>query len=361
MSAFTVLLLAVGVVVLVAGGELLVRGGSGLGRALGLSPLLVGLTVVAFATSAPELAVSTDAALSGAPGLAVGNVVGSNITNVLLVLGLAALVLPVNVRAQLLSTDVPVMIAASVLLLLLALDGTVSRLDGTVLVVALVVYVVLSVRRARRRTGAGTGEPELRSRPLMDVGCVVVGVGLLVLGARLLVSAATTIAEAAGISDLVIGLTVVAIGTSLPEAATSVIAALRGERELAIGNVVGSNIFNATAVMGIAAAVAPGGVPVDAAAIRFDIPVMVVVAVALLPVIFTHGVIARWEAVVFLAYYAAYLTYLLLDADDHDALPAFSGVLVWFVLPLTAVTLVVLSTNELRRRRDTRTGSAPLP
>ena len=267
--------------------------------------------MVAFATSAPELAVSTDAALSGAPGLAVGNVVGSNITNVLLVLGLAALVLPVCVRAQLLTTDVPVMIAASVLLLLLlALDGTVSRLDGVVLVVALVVYVALSVRQARR-IGAGTGEPTMHSRPLVDMARVVVGVGLLVLGARLLVSAATTIAEAAGISDLVIGLTVVAIGTSLPEVATSVIAALRGERELAVGNVVGSSIFNVGAVMGIAAAVAPGGVPVDPAAIRFDIPVMVVVAVVLLPVIFTHGEIARWEAVTFLAYYAAYVTYLL--------------------------------------------------
>lgn len=361
MSAVPVLLLLVGLVVLVAGGELLVRGGSGLGRALGLSPLLVGLTVVAFATSAPELAVSTDAALSGAPGLAVGNVVGSNITNVLLVLGLAALVLPVCVRTQLLTTDVPAMIAASLLLLLVALDGTVSRLDGVVLVTALVVYVGLSVQHARRRSDARTGEPTSHARPLVDLARVAVGVGLLVLGARLLVSAATAIAEAAGVSDLVIGLTVVAIGTSLPEAATSVVAALRGERELAVGNVVGSSIFNVGAVMGVAAAVAPGGVPVDPAAIHFDIPVMVVVAVVLLPVIFTHGEIARWEAVVFLAYYAAYVAYLLLEADDHDALPAFSGVLVWFVLPLTAVTLVVLSSNEVKRRRRARAGPRLLP
>ena len=356
MSVTSVLVLVVGLGVLVAGGELLVRGGSGLGRSLGLSPLLVGLTVVAFATSAPELAVSTDAALSGAPGLAVGNVVGSNITNVLLVLGLAALVLPVGVRAQLVRTDVPVMIGASVLLLVLALDGTVSRLDGVLLVVALVVYVVASVRKTLGRTAdaPATDEAEQRSRPLVDVALVAVGVALLVLGARLLVTSATTIAEAAGVSDLVIGLTVVAIGTSLPEAATSVIAAVRGERELAIGNVVGSNIFNVGAVMGISASVAEGGVPVDAAAVRFDIPVMVVVAVALLPVVFTHREIARWEAAVFLAYYAAYVTYLLLDAEDHDALPAFSGALVWFLLPLTAATLVVLSSNEVRRRQEAR-------
>jgi len=263
------------------------------------------------------------------------------------------------VRAQLVRTDVPVMIVASVVLLLLALDGTISRLDGVLLVVALVVYVALSVRQALRR-GAETSAdgPEVRSRPLVDVALVVVGVALLVLGARLLVSAATTIAEAAGVSDLVIGLTVVAIGTSLPEAATSVIAAVRGERELAIGNVVGSNIFNIGAVMGISAGVADGGVPVDAAAVRFDIPVMVVVAVALLPVVFTHGEIARWEAVLFLGYYAAYVTYLLLDAEDHDALPAFSGVLVWFVLPLTAATLVVLSSHEVRRRREVRAAAS---
>ncbi|MDP3893538.1 calcium/sodium antiporter [Nocardioides sp.] len=357
MTLVTTLALVAGFVLLIAGGELLVRGGSNLGRALGLSPLVVGLTIVAFATSAPELAVSLDATLAGSPGLAVGNVVGSNITNVLLVLGLAAVVLPVVVRTQLVRVDVPVMVALSVLALLLMLDGSVDRLDGVVLVALLVGYIAWTVVLGRR---AGVEEPDAgapaptRSRPLVDVVLVVAGVALLVLGARLLVSAATDVAAAFGVSDLVIGLTVVAIGTSLPELATSVIAALRGEREMAIGNVVGSNIFNLTAVLGLTAAVAPGGVPVEAAALRFDVPVMVAVAVALLPVVFTGFTIARWEAGVFLAYYGAYVAYLLLAASDHAALSAFSGVMLGFVVPITALTLAVLVTYELRRHLQRR-------
>lgn len=368
MTAGTLLLLLAGFVVLVLGGELLVRGGSGLGRAFGLSPLVIGLTVVAFATSAPELAVSIDATLSGAPGLAVGNVVGSNITNVLLVLGLAALVLPVAVRHSLVRVDVPVLVGFSVLLLLLCLDGRVSTLDGLLLLVLLLGYTAFSVVAGRRQAeqdareaqDAGDVADEPPPRPLRDVVLVVAGLGLLVLGARWLVSAATTVAEAAGVSDLVIGLTVVAVGTSLPEIATSVIAALRGEREMALGNVLGSNVFNIGAVMGTTAFLAPGGVPVDPAAVRFDLPVMVAVAVALLPVVFTGFTVARWEAALFLAYYVAYVSYLLLAAGEHEALPAFSTVMLAFVVPLTVLTLAVTASYELGVRRERlRAGSAP--
>ncbi|MFN3603024.1 MAG: sodium:calcium antiporter, partial [Dietzia sp.] len=188
MTLVTALALVAGLVLLIGGGELLVRGGSNLGRALGLSPLVVGLTIVAFATSAPELAVSLDATLAGSPGLAVGNVVGSNITNVLLVLGLAALVLPVVVRSQIVRIDVPVMVALSVLALLLMLDGSVGRVDGVVLVALLGAYMILTVVRGRRD---GVEEPPTESgppatpRPLLDVGLVMVGVALLVGGARL--------------------------------------------------------------------------------------------------------------------------------------------------------------------------------
>ena len=352
-----VLSLVGGLVLLVLGGELLVRGGSGLGRAMGLSPLVVGLTIVAFATSAPELAVSLDATLSGSPGLAVGNVVGSNITNVLLVLGLSALLLPVVVGSQLIRTDVPVMVAVSVLVLLIALDGAVGRVEGVLLVVLLVAYVAWILRLSRRQgidlpvPGAAVAAAP---RPLRDAALVVVGVALLVLGARLLVGAATEIAGAFGVSDLVIGLTVVAVGTSLPELATSVIAAVRGQREMAIGNVVGSNIFNLTVVLGLTAAVAPGGVPVDPAALRFDLPVMVAVAVALVPIVFTGRVIARWEAGVFLAYFGVYVGYLLLQASDHDALPAFSAVMLAFVVPITVLTLVVLMAYEVGVRKGRR-------
>ncbi|GIG39295.1 calcium/sodium antiporter [Cellulomonas phragmiteti] len=366
----TVALLVLGLVLLVVGGELLVRGGSGLGRAVGLSPLVIGLTVVAFATSAPELAVSVDAAVSGAPGIAVGNVVGSNISNILLVLGLAALVLPIAVRSQLVRVDVPVMVVFSVLALVAAWDGAVSRPEGVVLLAALVAYVVMSLRIARRpgeqapvddaaAAPATDDDAPPRPRPLRDVGLVLAGVALLVLGARLLVGSATTIAQAVGLSDLVIGLTVVAIGTSLPEVATSVIAAVRGEREMAIGNVLGSNIFNIGAVLGLTALIAPDGVPVADAAIRFDLPVMVVVALVVLPVVFTGAQISRWEAVAFLAYYVAYIAYLLLAAADHDALPVLSTALVWFVAPMTALLLALLTAHEFRARRRRRAEHRP--
>jgi cation:H+ antiporter len=360
-SVLTFVLLAVGFLALIAGGEVLVRGASGLARSLGLSPLVIGLTVVSFATSAPELAVTLDASLSGRPGLAVGNVVGSNIVNVLLVLGFSALFLPLAVRSAVTKRDVPVMIALSVLLLVLALDGSVSQLDGVVLVLLLLAYVAYSVRAGRRHykedradEESGADEGVKPHRPWVDAILVLAGVALLVVGARSLVTSATEIATALGLSELIIGLTVVAIGTSLPELATSVVAAARGERELAVGNVVGSNIFNIGAVMGIVATVSPGGVPVEPSAVNFDLPVMVAVAVALLPIAFTGYGIARWEGGLFVAYYAAYTLFLLLDATTHDALPEYSALMLTFVVPLTALTLMLLAVYELGVRKGRR-------
>jgi cation:H+ antiporter len=362
LSLLTFVLLAVGFLALIAGGEVLVRGASGLARSLGLSPLVIGLTVVSFATSAPELAVTLDASLSGRPGLAVGNVVGSNIVNVLLVLGFSALFIPLAVRSAVTKRDVPVMIVLSVLLLGLTLDGSVSQLDGVVLLLLLLAYVVYSVRAGRRqhsadRTAEEPGADEGAkppSRPWVDALLVLGGVALLVVGARSLVTSATDIATVLGLSELIIGLTVVAIGTSLPELATSVIAAVRGERELAVGNVVGSNIFNIGAVMGLVAAVSPGGVPVEPSAVNFDLPVMVAVAVALLPIAFTGYGIARWEGGLFVAYYAAYTLFLLLDATTHDALPEYSALMLTFVAPLTALTLMLLAVYELGVRKGRR-------
>ncbi|MBS41646.1 MAG: sodium:calcium antiporter [Nocardioides sp.] len=344
----TILALLGGLVLLVSGGETLVRGGSGLGRTLGLSPLVIGLTVVALATSAPELAVSVDASLRGSPGVAVGNVVGSNITNVLLVLGVAALVLPVAVGRTLVRVDAPVMLALSALFWLLVLDGTVGRWDGVLLVVLVLVYLGWSVRVARRapaegvEQSAGDAAEEPARGPAVDALLVAVGVAMLVVGARLLVGAATELATAWGLSDLVIGLTVVAIGTSLPEVATSVVAALKGQPDLAIGNVVGSCTMNLGLVMGTTAVVAPAdGVPVEASAVNFDVPFMVATALALLLVSATQRLVTRREGAVLVAYYVAYVAYLLLASADHDALGAFSTVMLGFVVPLTVVAALV--------------------
>ncbi|GGC74298.1 calcium/sodium antiporter [Hoyosella rhizosphaerae] len=358
MSAIALLSLVGGFVLLVGGGEFLVRGATSLARSIGMSALVVGLTVVSFATSAPELAVSTGAALSGYPGLAIGNVVGSNIANIFLILGVGALMAPLIVKSQIIRVDIPIMIGFSVVLLVVALDGSISRVNGIILFVMLLIYLAVTVTSAQRSPRpeveddvAPVIESDSRAKQAaMSTLLVVIGVGLLVVGAQLLVNGATSIAAAFGLSDLVIGLTVVAIGTSLPELATAVIAVRKGEVDIAVGNIVGSNIFNIGAVLGITAVIAPSGIEVAPGAVGFDIPIMIAVALVLLPVAFTGLAIARWEGGVFVVFYAAYLGYLVLDATDHDALEPFGAAMLWFVIPITAFWLVLLAAHEGRKR-----------
>jgi cation:H+ antiporter len=348
-----VLLLIVGLVILTVGAEMLVRGASGIAARLGISPLIIGLTVVAFGTSAPELAVSVSSALSGQADIALGNVLGSNIFNVLFILGLSALIIPLTVARQLVRVDVPIMVGVSVLVLILGLDGSIGRWNGAFLFAGLLAYIGLQVILARREKQAlaleeipGAGVP---GRVLFNVGLVVVGLIALVLGSKLLVSAAVAIAQGFGISELVVGLTIVAAGTSLPEVATSVVAALKGERDIAVGNVVGSNVFNLLGVLGLASALSPDGIKVAGQALQFDLPVMVAVAVACLPIFATGREIARWEGGLFLAYYIAYTTWLVMTATGNGALAAYEAAMLWFVLPLTAITLGIIWVRQIRQ------------
>ena len=359
MDLVTVGSFAAGLALLVVGAESLVRGASRLALAAGISPLVVGLTVVAYGTSAPEMAVSVKSALQGDVGadLALGNVVGSNIFNVLFILGLSATIAPLVVNQQLVWLDVPILIGASTLVLLLGLDGRISRLDGVLLFGGAVAYTALLIVQSRRESKAmkqeyeeafGADPPKSAAGWIANLALVAVGLALLVLGARWLVEAATSVARVFGVSDLVIGLTIVAAGTSMPEVATSVIATIRGERDIAVGNVVGSNLFNLLAVLGLSSIVSPNGVGVAKAALSFDLPVMIAVAIACLPIFFTGHLIARWEGLLFLSYYVAYTAYLILASQQHDALPAFSTVMLEFVLPLTVVTIALLAVRSWR-------------
>ncbi len=361
----TLVFLIAGLILLVVGAEGLVRGASRLAAAAGISPLVIGLTVVAYGTSMPETVVSVVSSLKGQPDLALGNVVGSNIFNVLFILGVAALIVPLVVSRQLVRLDVPIMIGASFLLVALGFDGGLSRVDGTLLFGGAVAYTWFLIRQSRKesrdqRVAKGEDEfaTEFGTKPgrgrfawLVDVGFLAGGLGALVLGSRWLVDAAVTFAKAFGVSELVIGLTIVAAGTSLPEVATSIVASIRGERDIAVGNVVGSNIFNILCVLGLASLVSPTGVAISPAALSFDIPVMIAVALACLPIFFTDHLIARWEGGLFLAYYVAYTAYLVLAATKHDALAGYSNVMVVAVLPLTAVTLFVLGVRAFRAGR----------
>ncbi|MGV3516289.1 calcium/sodium antiporter [Luteitalea sp.] len=349
----TLLFFVAGLAGLVAGAELLVRGASKLALSFGLSPLVVGLTVVAFGTSAPEVAVSVGAVLEGETNIAIGNVVGSNILNVLLILGVSALITPLVVHLQLIRQEVPIMIGASVLLLLFALDGRLALHETALLAAGVVAYTVFLVVQSRRASGEGTADYDAEVRPApagavdaslpVQLLLIVVGLALLVLGARGLVHAAVTVAQRLGLSDVVIGLTVVALGTSMPEIATSLTAAFKGERDMAVGNVVGSNTFNILGCLGLSGLVAgTQGLQVPAAVLNFDLWVMLAVALACLPVFMTGRQIARWEGAVFVGYYLAYTAYLVLAAQQHAAaLSAFSAVMLSFVVPLTVITLVV--------------------
>ncbi|MBK7062799.1 MAG: calcium/sodium antiporter [Rubrivivax sp.] len=342
-----------GLATLVVGADLLVRGASRLALSLGISPLVVGLTVVAFGTSSPELAVSVGAVLGGKTDIALGNVVGSNIFNVLSILGLSALVTPLTVNLQLIRQEVPIMIGASLLLLLLGLDGRLGVVDGALLTGLLLVYTGFLIHQSRRQTQAAhdqyaAGIQVVRAggwtaRLPVQLALIVGGLVALVLGSDALVTASVTFAKALGVSDLVIGLTIIAAGTSMPELATSVAASIKGERDMAVGNVVGSCTFNVLGCLGVSAlASGSAGLLVPAAALHFDLWVMTGVALACLPIFITGREIARWEGAVFLLYYVAYVSYLVMAAQHHAALRAFSGVMMSFVLPLTVITLVVL-------------------
>ena len=350
----------VGFVLLIGGAELLVRGASQLARKLGISPLVVGLTVVAFGTSAPELAVSVGGSLTGSSDVAVGNIVGSNVMNVLLILGISALVSPLVVRDQLVRLDVPILIVVSLTVWGMAWNGVVSRIEGLILVAGLLAYLVVVFRVARKGGKATVAEADdspTGSTPL-NVVYMVGGLVGLALGARWLVEGATTAAEAMGVSELVIGLTVVAIGTSLPEIATSVLAGIRGERDLAVGNVVGSNLFNLLCVMGLTAVLPPAGVTVSPAAAHFDLPVMCAVTIACFPIFLTGGRISRGEGVLLLGYFGAYMAFLLLQATKHDALGPFSSIMLWFVVPLTAMGLTAAAISSIRHGGLTRDNDA---
>lgn len=315
MDALPWIFTTAGIVLLFLGGEGLVRGAVALASRLGISPLVVGLTVVGFGTSAPELVVSVGAALEGAPDLAIGNVVGSNIANILLILGVAAVITPLAVQAQVLKRDGMIMLAASVLLVALAQTGSIDRWAGAVFLAGLIGFLsvaYLAGRRDSKAAAAYAAEAEEVAEDGMGVGkaglYVVIGIAVLVVGARLLVGGATDIARAFGVPESIIGLTLVAVGTSLPELATSAVAALRKHTDVAVGNVVGSNIFNLLGILGVTAMVSP--LPVDAHMARFDVWVMLGISAAAMVALRTGWRVTRSEGAVALILYVAYTWWL---------------------------------------------------
>lgn len=317
------LLIAIGLVALVAGAEGVVRGGSRVAAGLGISPIVVGVTVVSIGASAPELAVGIDAAVAGNGSLAVGNIAGTNVVNLLLILGLSAAIRPLTLHAQTLRLDLPVMVGAAVLVTALAWNGHLSRLEGVVMVALAVVYTLVIVRVARRERAVVVAEyaREFATGPaprhstrffLGNSALLLAGIAVVVLGADWLVEGSVGLARTHGLSEAVIGLTIVAVGTSAPELVTTVVSTLRGDRDIAVGNLLGSSVFNLLLILGVTTIVPAGGIVVEHELTRIDLPIMVAVALLCVPVFRTDRRVSRLEGSVFVVLYLVYLAYLLL-------------------------------------------------
>ena len=353
----TWIFLVVGLVLLVVGADLLVKGAARLAGSFGIPALVIGLTVVAFGTSAPELAVSVKAAYAGQAELAIANVVGSNIFNVLFILGAAAMISPLIISRQLIRQDVPIMVLISVVALLMTLDGNISRLEAGILFAGLLSYTWFLFRQGKAK-GADTVDEEVEAMLKAKVPAwqnlllVIGGLTLLVLGARWLVESAVEIARAWGVNEAVIGLTIVAAGTSLPEVVTSIVATVRGERDIAVGNVVGSNIFNILCVLGLSGLVSPVPLLAGEQMAMVDIPVMVGVAVLCVPLFFIGSVLNRIEGLLFMLLYIAYTWYLVAMALKETYLPDLQQGILYGLLPVVVLYVVASFIHDRMKNKQ---------
>lgn len=321
---YALLLFLAGLAVLIFAAELVVRHGSALALAFGVQPVVLGLTIVAVGTSAPELAVGITAALNGSGALAVGNIAGTNIVNILLILGLSALLRPLALHQRTVRTDLPMMVLAAGMMTLFAWDGELSRLDGGIMLAVAVAYTLLVIRQSTRAPrevkreysdmygahGARNTSPE-GIRTKANAFYLTAGILLSVLGANWLVDGAVDIARSLGMTEAVIGLTIVAIGTSGPELVTTIVGTIRNERDVAVGNLLGSSVYNILVILGLTCLVAPG-IPVQRELLLFDIPLMTAVAVLCIPVFVTGGRVSRAEGGLFVTLFIAYESYLLI-------------------------------------------------
>lgn len=352
-------LLILGLVLLTVGADWFVKGASKIATVLGIPPLIIGLTLVAFGTSAPELAVSLKGVFSGETDVTIGNVVGSNILNVLLILGLASVITPLVVKRSLAKIDVPFLIVTSALMWYFSYDLNVTRLEGIIMFVLFNAYMAFLYLNNKGKKNndllqelhldeAEISEEKEHPHWIKNSVFIVVGITMLILGSDLMVNNAIIIAKVLGMSTLLISLTIVAIGTSLPEIATSVIAAIRGEGDIAVGNIIGSNLFNILLVLGLSATLAPTGIGLDQQAINFDIPVMFGVAVLCLPFFLSKGELSRKEGAIFLAYYVVYTIGLVAMTIQPQWL-AFITPVFYVLLVFTALDVAYNTFSSLKK------------
>jgi len=356
----TVFLFILGLAVLIGGAELFLRAVDKFGAAWSVSPVVMGLTVVAFATGAPELAISLQAAIDGKPDLVLGNILGSNVANILLILGIAGLVHPLKITNRIIKVDVPMVIMASTLLFILAIDGLLSPLDGGIIFIGLILYSIFmyfQIKKDRKQNKRKKSEEVKLDEPVTPqfygkyILLLLGGLVFIVLGSRWMVASAVEIAGILGISELIIGLTIVSIGTSLPEVATSVSAVRHGDSDTAVANVMGSNLYNILLTLSLTVLIAPGAIDVSQEAINLDLPIMLIVAIACLPLFWPGKELGRKEAIGFLFYYVAYMTYLVFLAMEHPFKETMEVIMVWGIFPITAFLVILKFLFDFRSKR----------
>lgn len=335
----------IGLCLLVFGADLLVASASRLAAAFKISPLVVGLTVVAFGTSAPEMAVSIQAAISGQDNIVIGNVIGSNIFNVLFILGLTAIICPLVVSSQLIKLEVPLLIILSFILYMFGIGGVISQFEGAMLFLGLIIYTSVIIYKSKKENQELSEEGDHRVNKhfwIKNISLTILGLGLLVFGSDLLINNVIIIARNFNVSEEVIGLTVVAAGTSMPELVTSIMAAFRGKVDVAVGNILGSNIFNILGVTGLASLINANGCKVSNAIETFDLPVMIAVSIICLPIFITEKTISRLEGITLFIFYCAYSVYLVLVSRGVTGdVDKFKATMVYIVIPLILVFFVI--------------------
>lgn len=334
-----------GLAALIGGAELFLRGVDHFGVKWRVSPLIMGLTVVAFATGAPELAISIQAALTDNVDLVLGNIIGSNIANILLILGISAIIKPLVVKLRVVQIDVPIVIAASVLLYVIAWDGELTKLDGVWLLLGLVLYSIFTFFQIKKERDNQPEETDFEAEQrklssgwyfyVKNIGYLIVGMGLIVQGSDWMVQSAVEIATILGLSQLVIGLTIVSIGTSLPEIATSIATIRKGNTDMAVANVMGSNLYNTLLTLGLTVVIAPNVLTVSPAALALDLPFMVAVSIMCVPIFIAGFDITKFDGAILLFYYGSYLTYLVLDAVGSTLEQPMEHLIYYAVIPLT--------------------------
>lgn len=345
-----------GLLLLIVGAEILVRAAVRLAASLKVRPLIIGLTIVAFGSSAPQMTVSLQATLAGNTDIAVGSVIGSSIFNILVTLGLSALIIPLRVSRQLVRLDIPVMILAGLLVFTLAANEELTPVDGALLLVALIAYLAVLHYQTRHSRRPRTLDTVAQAPWLSSVLLMLGGLLVLVLAGHLLLGAAVDVASDLGLSERIIGLTLIGVGTSLPCMATSLIAALRGQREIAVGNVIGSNLFNLLGVLGLTAVLAPSPLSVSPNALVFDLPVMLGVVVLCLPVFYTGYRVTRAEGLVLLGLYLAYGLHVMSFTTGMPLANKLEHLMVYYILPVL-VAFLLFSTLRAWRRQHKRESS----